>query len=122
MELRKATDEEIVSAMILHSLPPLSKPDDADSVDAYEYLLRLRMDRVKASAIEEAEKDVLEARMAYETLRDTTASALWLDDLNEFETAWSMMQVHRENAASGTGTVTRKKRTTKKALMVCSKN
>ena len=115
MELRKATDEEIVSAMILHSLPPLSKPDDADSVDAYEYLLRLRMDRVKASAIEEAEKDVLEARMAYETLRDTTASALWLDDLNEFETAWSMMQVHRENAASGTGTVTRKKRTTKKA-------
>lgn len=113
IELRRATDEEIVTSMILHSLPPLSDPEHSDTVDAYEYLLRLRMDRVKASAIEEAEKSVLAARMAYETLRDTTASALWLEDLNDFETAWSFMETNRSHATSGT-VVSKKRRTVKK--------
>lgn len=113
IELRRATDEEIVSSMILHSLPPLSDPEHPDTVDAYEYLLRLRMDRVKASAIEEAEKAVLAARMAYETLRDTTASALWLEDLDDFETAWSFMETNRSHASSGT-VVSKKRRTVKK--------
>lgn len=110
IELRRATDEEIVSAMMLHSLPPLSDEANPDSVDAYDYLLRLRMDRVKASAIEDAEKAVMAAQMAYETLRDTTASALWLQDLEDFETAWSMMQANRENAEKGSGRVVTKKR------------
>ena len=114
IELRRATDEEIVSMMILHELPPLSDVSNPESVDAYDYLLRLRMDRVKASAIEDAEKAVLEARMAYEALRDTTASALWLDDLDEFETAWTFMQTQREHTASGTS-APKKKRMTKKA-------
>jgi DNA topoisomerase-2 len=110
IELRRASDEEIVSMMILHELPPLSDPNNAESVDAYEYLLRLRMDRVKASAIEEAEKAVIAARMAYEELRDTTASALWLSDLEDFETAWSMMQAYRENSVSASGGGQQKKR------------
>ncbi len=110
IELRKATDEEIVSMMILNELPPLSDPNNTESIDAYEYLLRLRMDRVKASAIEEAEKAVIAARMAYEELRDTTASALWLSDLEDFETAWSMMQAYRENSVSASGGGQQKKR------------
>jgi hypothetical protein len=114
IELRRATDEEIVSAMILHSLPPLSDESNPESIDAYEYLLRLRMDRVKASAIEEAEKAVIAARMAYEELRDTTASALWLEDLEDFETAWSLMSAHREMAGSSTSSHTTKKRRTVK--------
>ena len=116
IDLRRATDEEIVSAMILHSLPPLSDEKNSESVDAYEYLLRLRMDRVKASAIEDAEKAVMAARMAYETLRDTTASALWLQDLEDFETAWSMMQGHRDSAEkTSEKSVSKKRRTGKKA-------
>jgi hypothetical protein len=38
-------------AMRKHSLPPLTNPAEPDSVDSYEYLLRMRMDRVKASAV-----------------------------------------------------------------------
>ena len=109
IDLRKATDEEIVQAMVSHSLPPLSDPEDPETVDAYEYLLRLRMDRVKASAIEDAEKSVIAARMAYETLRDTTASALWLDDLDDFEEAWSTMQSNRESIMSGGGAIKKRK-------------
>ena len=100
MDLRKAEDEQIVEAMIKNHLPPISDPSFPDTVDAYEYLLKLRMDRVKASAIKEAENTVLKARMAYESLRDTTASALWLDDLQAFKTAWDTMQLTREKASS----------------------
>jgi hypothetical protein len=71
------------------------------------------MDRVKASAVTEAEKAVLAARMAYETLRDTTASALWLHDLEEFEEAWNTMEIYRQAAQSSTG-APKKKRSAKK--------
>jgi hypothetical protein len=49
MELRRASDEEIVAAMKAHALPPLSGKKDTDDVNSYDYLLRLRMDRVKAA-------------------------------------------------------------------------
>ena len=103
LELRRATDEQIVAAMKKHSLPPLSAVDKPETVDAYEYLLKLRMDRVKASAIQDAEKAVMEARMAYEVLRDTTSHALWLQDLEDFEAAWDLMKMVREMAGSGSG-------------------
>lgn len=113
LELRGASDEQIVKGMKKNNLPPLSNPVNTDAVDAYEYLLRLRMDRVKASAVEDAEKAVLAARMAYETLRDTTATNLWLDDLEGFEEAWNMMEINRSAAMSSIG-APKKKRNGKK--------
>jgi DNA topoisomerase-2 len=113
LELRGASDEEIVSGMQINDLPPLSNMEAPEDVDSYDYLLRLRMDRVKASAVTEAEKAVLAARMAYETLRDTTASALWLHDLEEFEQSWLSMEVHRQAAQSSVG-APKKKRVVKK--------
>jgi DNA topoisomerase II len=114
LELRGASDEEIVTGMQINSLPPLSNPDKPDEVDSYEYLLRLRMDRVKASAIADAEKAVLQARMAYEALRDTNASALWLSDLDDFEDAWLTMEANRHAQTSAIGAGTKKKRSVKK--------
>jgi len=110
LELRKAEDDEIVESMKRLSLPPLSDPEFPDAVDAYEYLLKLRIDRVKAAAISEAEQVVLNARMAYEQLRDTTASALWLKDLEAFELGWTQMVKTRENASSTTGASSAKKK------------
>jgi DNA topoisomerase-2 len=114
LELRGASDEEIVSGMQMNDLPPLSNPDKPDDIDSYDYLLRLRMDRVKASAVEDAERAVLAARMAYETLRDTTASALWLSDLEDFEEAWTTMETFRASASSSSGVTHKKKRSAKK--------
>jgi hypothetical protein len=113
LELRRAEDSEIVEGMKRLSLPPLSDPEFPDAIDAYEYLLKLRMDRVKASAVEEAENAVMQARMAYEILRDTTASALWLKDLEAFETGWNGMIKARERAASTTGSTPAPKKRTK---------
>jgi hypothetical protein len=93
LELRRATDEEIVSALKAHSLPALS--GDSESIDGYEYLLRLRMDRVKANAIVEAEESVKKALGAVELLEKTTASELWLKELDDFEAGWVTMMKSR---------------------------
>ena len=80
IELRRATDEAIVAMMKAHDLPALSAVK-ADPVDGWEYLLRLRMDRVKASAVTDAEAAVAAARAGVESLEATTAGQMWLADL-----------------------------------------
>jgi hypothetical protein len=72
-----------------------------DSVNSYEYLLRMRMDRVKASAVEDARKHVEMVKTALETLRATKAEELWIRDLDAFESAWSLLRDTREAARTG---------------------
>lgn len=95
LDLRRASDLAIVEAMKKHSLPALSSDKDPEKVDAYEYVLKLRMDRVKATAVEDAEASVLAAKTAVAKLEATTASELWLNDLVEFEAAWEKMVTAR---------------------------
>ena len=105
VDLRRATDEAIVKMLQGLSLPALS-PGAPGSVDGYDYLLRLRMDRVKASAIATAEARVLEARAAAAELRGATAEGLWLKDLVDFEAAWVKAQRVRTaeaTASAGAG-------------------
>ena len=98
LELRKASDEQIVALMKSHALPPLSRATEPGSVEAYEYLLRMRMDRVKATAVVEQQKAVEAARAACAALEGTRAEDLWLKDLEEFEMAWKAMRQTREEA------------------------
>lgn len=115
IDLRKATDEKIVEMMTKHTLPPVSKPAEPDSVDAYEYLLRMRMDRVKATAVLEQEMAVETARNAIALLEGTRPEDLWLKDLDEFLCAWqAMLQSRLEALADIDG----KKRLTKKKFQV----
>jgi DNA topoisomerase-2 len=106
LDLRRATDSAIVEAMKKHELPALSRSHGSgqtaakDEVDGWEYLLRLRMDRVKASAVEDAEKAVVVARENVERLQTTTAAQLWLSDLDEFEVALLKMEEVRVAACS----------------------
>ena len=98
IELRAATDEKIVEAMQAHKLPPISKPDEAHSVDAYEYLLRMRMDRVKAAAIVEQQRAAAVAAEAVKVLEATKATEMWKSDLGEFLAQWKTMRKKREEA------------------------
>ena len=108
IELRRASDEEIVATLKKATLPALS--GDVNSVDGYEYLLRLRMDRVKASAIADAEALVVKAKAAVEALEATTASQMWEKDLDAFEAAWKVMREERETALVNGGSVAPKKK------------
>jgi DNA topoisomerase-2 len=95
IDLRRKSDEQIVQIMKKHDLPPLSETKNVDSVDSYEYLLRLRIDRVKASAIEDAEKAVMKAQEMLKKLEETTAVSMWLNELEEFELSWNSMKKER---------------------------
>jgi len=101
IDMRRASDEDIVAAMIAHELPALSADKVATNVDAYDYLLRLRMDRVKAAAVEEHQRAVVASQAALAALEATTAAAMWLSDLTEFESAWKKMRAEREAALEG---------------------
>lgn len=115
IDLRRATDEAIVSLMKMHDLPALSGAD-VESVDSYEYLLRLRMDRVKAAAVLEQEKAVAVARAAVAVLEATTAAAMWLRDLDDFVAGWQAMKKAREALLSGVAAPKKFKLVRKKAV------
>ena len=115
IDLRRATDEAIVSLMKMHDLPALSGAD-VESVDSYEYLLRLRMDRVKAAAVAEQEKAVAVARAAVAVLEATTAAAMWLRDLDDFVAGWQAMKKAREALLSGVAAPKKFKLVKKKAV------
>jgi DNA topoisomerase-2 len=118
IELRNASDDAIIALMKKHSLPPLSKVDESDTIDAYEYLLKMRMDRVKASAVIDQEKAVEQALRAVKLLEGTTSSEMWLKDLDEFQATWQTVRTAREEALAD---VDGKKRTTKKKFTTKSK-
>ena len=110
IDLRRKSDEAIVEIMKKHKLPCLSKITEPDNVDSYEYLLRIRMDRVKASAIADAENAVLKAEELLKALEGTMASTLWLKELDELMTAWTIMKEDRLTLLSGSGIIKKKKR------------
>jgi DNA topoisomerase-2 len=110
LELRRATDESLVAAMRKHELPPLSGKKELENIDSYDYLLRLRMDRVKATAVADAEEMVARARAAVAELAATTASQMWLRDLADFEIVWLKMREQRETALQNGGAAPPKKK------------
>ena len=114
MDLRRKSDEDIVAALKAENLPALDGLEKPESVDSYEYLLKMRMDRVKASAVDDARKTVELARTALDVLRETSVETLWSRDLDIFESTWATLQVTRE--AARTGTPLRKE--TKKTIKV----
>ena len=100
LTLVKQTDEQIVEQLQKLELPALSDPEKVGQVEGYEYLLRMRIDRVKASAIQELERQYAEHTAMAEDLRSKSAADLWLNDLDLFEEAWRQMLAKREATAA----------------------
>jgi DNA topoisomerase-2 len=86
--IQKKTDEEIVAALKAHQIPALSNPSLPDAYDSYDYVLRMRIDRLKQSAIIELDKQIEEKQAEVAHLSQQTATELWMADLGEFEEAW----------------------------------
>jgi hypothetical protein len=93
--LQKKTDEEIVSQLQACAIPPLSCVEKPDAYDSYDYVLRMRMDRVKQSAIDELDHQIRAKEAEIARLEGETASSLWLSDLAELEQAWGRMSAAR---------------------------
>jgi DNA topoisomerase II len=88
VKIMNVEDVELLRSLQALNLPPRSARDAPDSLKAYEYLLRMRVDRIKKSSIAEAEAAVLAAEEELNSLEATTAVDLWTTELDMFLDAW----------------------------------
>jgi len=95
LKLARETDESIVRQLKALTIPALTDESQVDDVKGYDYLLRMRIDRIKESAIKELEKDMENKTKERDLLQATTPTVMWLKDLDEFEEAWNGYVVER---------------------------
>jgi hypothetical protein len=112
-------DAVVLTGLRSLGLPPRSKPDAADSLEAYEYLLRMRVDRIKKSSVEEAKKDCESLKRRIAELERMTASGIWSKELESFLEAWTaaeknMLEIMTASTEVGSGSGKAKKVVLKK--------
>jgi hypothetical protein len=90
-----AVDETLLAGLTALSLPALS---GGEGLKGYEYLLRMRVDRLKAAAVLELEAELAAARAARAALEAKSPEMLWVDDLNVFEESYGKFVTAREAA------------------------
>jgi hypothetical protein len=81
-----APDAELLAGLQSLSLPPLS---EGEGLRGYEYLLRMRIDRIKAASVVELRDELATARAVHDALEATSTQSLWLADLDTFESDWA---------------------------------
>jgi DNA topoisomerase-2 len=101
--LYRKSEEEIVAGLKACDIPALSNLEKPDEYDSYDYVLRMRMDRVKQSAIDELQKQWEDKHAEKERMEAETNSSLWLADLEEFRLAWVKYEQERHNSSSESG-------------------
>ena len=101
-----AEDADLLAGLKAHSLPALSAPvgadAEADDLRGYEYLLRMRVDRLKASAIAELEKELEATRKTRDILAAKSAEDLWLADLDVFSVEYETFAASKAHARTAT--------------------
>jgi DNA topoisomerase-2 len=115
--LQKKTDEEIVAQLQACDIPPLSG-DNPMAYDSYEYVLKMRIDRLKLAAVIELDKQITEKQGEIDYLAAQTGASLWIQDLDEFQEAWSVYAASREveSVPAGVKADTPKKKGVKKII------
>ncbi len=97
-----AEDDELLAGLKGLALPPLSAPEDGDSLKAFEYLLRMRVDRLKAKAVVELEGELATVQGARDALAAKTAEQLWTADLDVFDAAYAAFRAAKDAARAQT--------------------
>jgi len=93
-----AADEDLLAGLKALPVPPLSDADAADDLKGYEYLLRMRVDRLKAKAVIELEGELAALQKERDALAARTVEDLWLTDLTVFEEAYGKFMAVRQKA------------------------
>ena len=113
-----AEDADLLAGLKSLDLPALSSTGPTGSVSddlhGYEYLLRMRVDRLKAAAILELEKELAAVRVTRDTLAAMKAEDLWLVDLDTFSAEYekfSAAKAHMRTATASGSPIKVKKAT-----------
>ena len=97
-----AEDEDLLQGLKALSLPTLS---EGEGLKGYEYLLRMRIDRIKAQALKELELELDSVRAKSNLLEATSPETLWLNDLDVFATNWDDYITWRNSTYESSGAV-----------------
>jgi len=113
----QAEDDVLLAGLKKLALPPLSSTETPDDLKAYDYLLRIRIDRIKASAVEELRKQVAAATAERECLASKSAETLWLADLETFDAAYTLFTAKRAAVISDAQKTTETVKAVKKKVV-----
>jgi DNA topoisomerase-2 len=95
LKVANAADDDLLAGLLALGLPPLSKPDEK-TLASFEYLLRMRIDRLKAKAVTDLEQELATLKESRDLLASKSPESLWLTDLNVFSGAFEVFQKARE--------------------------
>jgi DNA topoisomerase-2 len=113
-----AEDADLLAGLKELDLPALSSTNGSgDSLHGYEYLLRMRVDRLKAAAILELEKELAAVRATRDTLAVKTAEDLWLADLDVFSVEYEKFSAIKAHARTATGAPVKAKKAAVKRVV-----
>jgi len=107
LRVANADDADLFADMKDLGLPLLSDPA-AEDLRGYEYLLRMRVDRLKAKAVLELETELATVKELRAELAAKTPEILWLTDLNVFSEAYDVFAAARLTARSQVGATVKK--------------
>jgi DNA topoisomerase-2 len=110
LKIMNQDDDVVLAGLKALKLPPRSDPEAPDTLGAYEYLLRMRVDRIKKKAVSEAEEEVIVVKDKLAELEKTSASTIWRLELNQFLTTWDATQKYMLGILSATKEVSAKKK------------
>jgi hypothetical protein len=77
-------------------IPALSNEEKPDEYDSYDFVLRMRIDRLKQSAVIELDEAIAQKEGEIAHLEGQSGASLWLADLAELEEAWKKYVAARE--------------------------
>jgi DNA topoisomerase-2 len=81
-------DDIVLKGLLDLGLPPRSDRTNPETMGAFEYLLRMRVDRIKKKSVEESEHEVANTKKKLTDLESKTATTIWLEELDEFMEEW----------------------------------
>jgi len=112
-----AEDDVLLAGLVGLGLPPLSDPSSGD-LKGYEYLLRMRVDRLKAKAVLELESELSVTKGVRDSLAVRTPENLWLADLDLFSGAYEVFAAARSAGRTDVGSSTKTKASVKSKTKV----
>lgn len=107
LTVANADDADLFADMKELGLPLLSDAS-ADDLRGYEYLLRMRVDRLKAKAVTDLEEELATVAAQRDALAAKTPEDLWLADLDVFSAAYESFVAAKVVARSQVGAVVKK--------------
>jgi len=111
LTVTNVSDEDLLAGLVRLKLPPLS---EGEGLKGYEYLLRMRIDRLKASSVAELAKEVADISAERDRLAATAPETIWSSELDAFATTWETYAKERTATYTVAASIpVKKKRTVK---------